>query len=583
MIGHYLVDGRVLDSVDLKTLLLTRGVRVDREVHDVLAPVARLSRDPLDASAFFLPDGTVVHLIDLSFHLGHLKEVLKPGFISRLGAMRHLSTPFRLRMDRGQAVLFHDHRPVTRVLFPPATDFYSRTTASGLPYRGNAVLQGLEWLSFPCLWHCEYAAKGEPCQFCHAGAEHRSLARRGKPMPRVPTPEDVAEISAHALGTGLATGVQLTGGSTFKPEAEIDSLCRYLGALFARTPRESMVGETLVYTTPPADPGLSDRLFDHGAHRVAFSLEVWDEDLARTITPGKARHTTRSRHLAALRHVAGKYGPNRACCNFIIGLEPESSLLEGARILASEGIVPVASVWIPFGMPVAGRHRAPGLDYYQRVKEGLAEIYETHRIEPPGGRGLNVCMCRDVATHRAVLIAGHQPTGCLCRACLDGVSKADEKASVLFDSASVPFNRVPPSGPTPLIMAESNTPAETPPESMLPSSAPSVAEPSTVPSPVDLAETSTERPRTAIAASTALELTLFGHGCRSCDEMANRLERALQSLPQAFTVHRTDDLAAMLTAGIGATPALKRGDEILFWGRIPSVEEIRDKLSRLKP
>ena len=94
------------------------------------------------------------------------------------------------------------------------------------------------------------------------------------------------------------------------------------------------------------------------------------------------------------------YGKNKACSNFIIGLEPAESVLEGARYLAERGIVPIASVWIPFGRPVEGSMKAPALEYYQTITRGLSELYCTYGIEPPGGKGLNVCMCRDIWLNR---------------------------------------------------------------------------------------------------------------------------------------------------------------------------------------
>lgn len=119
--------------------------------------------------------------------------------------------------------------------------------------------------------------------------------------------------------------------------------------------------------------------------------------------PGKMRHTGRERHLKALEYIAAAYGPNKACSNFIVGLEPIESLLEGAEYVASRGVVPIASVWIPFGRPVLGSMRPPGLDYYRQAKEGLAALYDKYKIIPPGGSGLNVCMCRDVFLKRGTM------------------------------------------------------------------------------------------------------------------------------------------------------------------------------------
>ena len=47
------------------------------------------------------------------------------------------------------------------------TDFYQQKTTTGLPFLGNAVLQGTEWLSFQLLWKCDFACAGYPCQYCY--------------------------------------------------------------------------------------------------------------------------------------------------------------------------------------------------------------------------------------------------------------------------------------------------------------------------------------------------------------------------------------------------------------------------------
>jgi hypothetical protein len=163
-------------------------------------------------------------------------------------------------------------------------------------------------------------------------------------------------------------------------------------------------GEVLVYTTPPANPEAVDQVFEAGASRIACSLEVWSEELGQTITPGKRKFSGSQRYLDCLKYIARKYGPNKACSSFVVGIEPVDSYLEGAEYLAAYGIVPIASIWIPFGRPVMGRMKPPGLHYYRKVKEGLAEIYAKYRVEPPGSIGLNVCVCRDIWNHRSEII-----------------------------------------------------------------------------------------------------------------------------------------------------------------------------------
>lgn len=154
--------------------------------------------------------------------------------------------------------------------------------------------------------------------------------------------------------------------------------------------------------TPPESHEIIDRYFALGADRIACSLEVWDDARVAIITPGKRLFTTKQRHLDALSYITEKYGPNRAFSNFIIGLEPIETLKQGATFLAERGIIPSASVWMPFGKPVMNSMTPPDLDYFRAVKEMLAELYVKYNLTPAGGCGLNVCVERDIwryATH----------------------------------------------------------------------------------------------------------------------------------------------------------------------------------------
>jgi hypothetical protein len=310
--------------------------------------------------------------------------------------MADMKTDFRIALSGETPVLLYKNKEVTDISFLPASRFYEQKTTSGMPFVGNAVLQGCDWVAFQCLWPCEYACAGKPCQYCFSGGQFESLAQRGKPMPFIPSPEDVAEVINYAIEHDGVNSVQITGGSTFKPEDEEKRILPYMQAINTQVGREKLKGEILLYITPPDRGELIDRYFALGADRIACSLEVWDDALAAEITPGKREFTTKQRHLDALEYIAEKHGPGKAFSNFIIGLEPLQSLTEGAQYLAQRGIIPSASVWMPFGKPVRGSMRPPELDYYRAVKEMLAQLYVKYNLKPAGGCGLNVCVERDI-------------------------------------------------------------------------------------------------------------------------------------------------------------------------------------------
>ncbi len=394
--NKYSIQDNTIDSVDLKCLVVSKGVKVANNVYKVYSKTHRLGVNPLMCNCMILSDGTIVQLTDMGFHLRYLTGILSWDNLKLLKYASELETPFSLRLHEGKAALFYREELVDFVSFPPRNEFYFQKTSSGLKFIGNAVLQGLDWVAFQCLWPCEYAAAGKPCEYCFFGGQFETMARKNKPLPDPVGAGDAAEIVKYAVERCGCNSVQITGGSTFDYKREYQLVVSYLEAINSLVGRENIKGEILLYITPPRDLKIIDEYFKLGADRIACSIEVWDENLASTITPGKINFTTRERHLAALEYISGKYGPGKAFSNFIIGIEPFESLKEGATRLAQRGIMPTASVWMPMGRPVNGSMQAPGVEYYQKVKELFAELYRKYGLEPPKSRGLNVCIERDI-------------------------------------------------------------------------------------------------------------------------------------------------------------------------------------------
>ena len=386
----YIIEGNSIDSVELKCLIISRGLIVDETVYQHNKGIARLSASPVCCNCLILSDGTIAQLTDLTPHLRYLAHI-SGSEKTRNG---ELITPFSLKMNGENTVLYYKNEEIDTITFPPATDFYRQKTKSGLPFVGNSVLQGSDWVAFQCLWACEYAATGDACEFCFSGADFEATAKKGKSLPPAFPAPDVAEIVSYALTNSHIKHVQITGGSTFNGEREAAYIADYLTAINELPTKPT--GETLLYITPPVNLALIDRYFSLGASRIACSLEVWDLALAEKITPGKVKITGRDTHLQALEYIAQKYGHGKAFSNFIIGIEPFESLKEGATWLAERGILPAASVWMPMGRPVQGSMTAPDLDYYRRTKELFAELYVKYGLKPTESQGLNVCVEGDI-------------------------------------------------------------------------------------------------------------------------------------------------------------------------------------------
>lgn len=392
----YRLENNTVDSVELKCLVVSRGLKVSKDVYKQFGADYRLSISPLTCNCFLLSDNTVVQLTDMGFHLQYLGGMLSWSNLKLLKYASELGTPFTLELVEGKAALMYKSEIVDFVTFPPKTDFYQQKTSRGTKFIGNAVIQGIDWVAFQCLWPCEYAAAGKPCQFCFSGADFEAKANKNKAQPSALDPADVAQIVKYGFDHAGCNSIQITGGSTFSGENEAKHIRSYLKEIDAKVGMHNIKGELLLYITPPSDFCLIDEYFALGVSRIAYSIEVWDEERAKVITPGKMSFTTRERHLSALEYIAKKYGTGTAFSNFIIGLEGYESLREGATYLAQRGIIPTASIWMPMGRPVMGSMSAPDIDYYRKVKELFAELYQRYDLEPAQCCGLNVCMERDI-------------------------------------------------------------------------------------------------------------------------------------------------------------------------------------------
>ena len=99
-----------------------------------------------------------------------------------------------------------------------------------------------------------------------------------------------------------------------------------------------------VMSIPPMDTNILLAFKEAGITEVTFNLEVYDRTLAQKYMPGKGALTLEMYDRAFKRAVDiwGKTGSVRTV--FIVGLESESSLLEGIKHVCALGVSPILSL-----------------------------------------------------------------------------------------------------------------------------------------------------------------------------------------------------------------------------------------------
>lgn len=209
--NKYSLHSKEIDSVELKCLVISKGVKVDKSVYKQFAGKYLLGINPLMCNCIILSDGTIVQMTDMGFHLKYLTGILSWDNLKLLKYASQLETPFTVSLLEDRPALFYNNEFVDFVTFPPKTDFYHQKTNSGLNFIGNSVIQGVDWVAFQCLWPCEYALTGKGCEFCFSEGDFETLARKNKPLPLAVSASDVAQIVDYAIKNVGCNSIQITG------------------------------------------------------------------------------------------------------------------------------------------------------------------------------------------------------------------------------------------------------------------------------------------------------------------------------------------------------------------------------------
>ena len=77
-----------------------------------------------------------------------------------------------------------------------------------------------------------------------------------------------------------------------------------------------------------------------------------------------------------------------------------------------------------------------------------------------------------------------------------------------------------------------------------------------------------------------MEIKILGTGCSNCKNLEKATREAVAELNLDATVVKEEDIVKIMSYGIMRTPALVLDEKVLFYGRVPSVYEIKEMLSK---
>ena len=74
-------------------------------------------------------------------------------------------------------------------------------------------------------------------------------------------------------------------------------------------------------------------------------------------------------------------------------------------------------------------------------------------------------------------------------------------------------------------------------------------------------------------------IKILGSGCPNCVKLETNAKKAVNELGVEVVVEKITDIDIIMGYGIMSTPALVMDEQVLSYGRIPDVEEIKSMLT----
>lgn len=261
-------------------------------------------------------------------------------------------SPFNVRIISDKKLaLYCCERYVTDIEIQKADILGERTTSSGTKVKDICLL-ATDRVRVQHSTNCHFKRCNVGCEFCEVENHEFSFDM-----------QDICEAIDLYLNSEYKFRHFLIGGrsdKSDKEEKEILEIATYI--------KQKGNWPVYVMCVPPKDKNVLLQFYNAHVTEIALNLEIWDRAIAKKWMPGKGA-ISRQRYLEMLEfatRIWGKQGAVRS--SFIVGLEPDASLMEGIKMLCSLGVAPILSVF----RPIPG---TKGEDYAPPSNENLLSIY----------------------------------------------------------------------------------------------------------------------------------------------------------------------------------------------------------------
>ena len=273
-------------------------------------------------------------------------------------------SPYILREEGGQYLIFKDEKTVSPVNFIGRPKFYDQSTEEGIPYPKIALRHGKDCLATSVIQTCTYWHSSERCRFC--GIE---LSYGNDLTIKVKTPDQLSEVALKAKELDSIQHIVLTTGTVRPSGKEISYLVPCASAIKKATglPIHAQF-------CPPSNMEGLYELKEAGVDTVGIHIESFDFETLSQVAPAKAAIGL-ERYEKAWKMAVEIFGPNQVSSFLIVGLgEKMDSIIWGSKYLADLGVYPFVVPLRPIPGSLMGNVLPPDPEEMKRIYEAVACI-----------------------------------------------------------------------------------------------------------------------------------------------------------------------------------------------------------------
>jgi radical SAM protein (TIGR04043 family) len=271
----------------------------------------------------------------------------------------------RIEDSTGAIVLEYEEQAIAPIHFPQQPQFYSLTTADGIPYWKIALLHSHDVLATTVLQTCmRYRDAATACQFCaieKSLAADRTIARK--------TPAQLAEVAETAVRLDGVKHMVMTTGTPNSSDRGAAYLTECARAIKARVnlPIQAQC-------EPPDNFIWFERMKAAGIDSLGMHLEAVDPEVRAKIMPGKAT-VPLSHYFAAFAAAVKVFGWGQVSTYLLAGLGDRlETLVEACDRLIQLGVYPFVVPFVPITDTPLAHHPAPQSDFMYELYQHVGDL-----------------------------------------------------------------------------------------------------------------------------------------------------------------------------------------------------------------